>query len=99
MFYAFIATDTADSDALRAEHRSPHLERIMQLVDEGRLLTSGPFPAADAPDPGTAGVTGSLIVAEFDSLEKAQTWGHADPFYQAGIWQDLVIKPYLNRLP
>ena len=86
MYYVIIGTDVQDSLERRISARPAHLERITKLQDEGRLLTAGPFPGIDSEDPGTAGFTGSLIVAEFDSLADAQQWADADPYMAAGVY-------------
>ena len=79
--------------------RCAHLERIQQLVDDDRLLAAGPHPALDTEDPGSAGFTGSLIIAEFDSLEAARDWADSDPYVAAGVFQQVVVKPYKRVLP
>lgn len=99
MYYAIISTDVADSLPLRAKARPAHLERLQALVEEGRLLTAGPLPAVDSPDPGPAGFTGSLVIAEFDSLSAAQAWADADPYVAAGVYQQVVVKPFKRVLP
>jgi uncharacterized protein YciI len=99
MYYAIICEDVDNSLPLRAQARPAHLERIQLLVDEGRLLCAGPLPALDTEDPGDAGFTGSLIVAEFDSLEEARTWADTDPYVDAGVFKQVVVKPYKRVLP
>lgn len=79
--------------------RAAHVARLQQLQDEGRLLLAGPYPAVDSNDPGPAGFTGSLIVAEFDSLEDAQTWAKADPYVEAGVFASVNVKPFRKVLP
>ena len=79
--------------------RPAHLERLHQLKSEGRLILAGPFPAIDSPDPGPAGFTGSLVVAEFGSLEDAQSWANDDPYVAAGVYESVVVKPYKKVLP
>ncbi|MEC8788296.1 MAG: YciI family protein, partial [Pseudomonadota bacterium] len=86
MLYMICATDVADSLEKRLVARPAHLERLNVLKDAGRLVMAGPFPAVDSPDPGPAGFTGSLVVAEFDSLEAAQAWADADPYIEAGVY-------------
>ena len=93
------ATDVADSLEKRLAARPAHLERLNALKDAGRLVMAGPFPAVDSPDPGPAGFTGSLVVAEFDSLEAAQAWAEADPYIKAGVYESVVVKPYKKVLP
>ncbi len=97
--YAILCEDVENSLPLRAEARPAHLERIQELVDAGRLLVAGPHPALDSEDPGEAGFTGSLIVAEFDSLEAATTWADADPYVDAGVFAKVTVKPYKKVLP
>jgi uncharacterized protein YciI len=99
MYYAIIAEDVADSLSLRRRTRAAHLERMRELVDAGRLLLAGPHPAIDSPDPGESGFSGSLIVAEFDSLEQATAWAEADPYVQAGVFASVQVKPFLPVLP
>jgi len=99
MLYAIIATDTPNSLEKRLAARPEHLERIKQLQAEGRLVLAGPHPAVDSNDPGDAGFSGSLIVAEFDSLDAAQTWAGADPFVAAGVYADVLVKPFKQTLP
>lgn len=99
MWYAIIGTDNSDSLAARKSARPAHLARLKQLQDEGRMLLAGPFPAIDAKDPGDAGFSGSLIVAEFDSLEAAQNWAKADPYVDAGVYRETSVKPFLKVLP
>jgi len=93
------ATDVADSLEKRLAARPAHLERLNALKDAGRLVMAGPFPAVDSPDPGPAGFTGSLVVAEFDSLEAAQAWADADSYIEAGVYESVVVKPYKKVLP
>ncbi|AQA19456.1 hypothetical protein BST95_15650 [Halioglobus japonicus] len=99
MLYAILCEDVENSLSLRAEARPAHLERIQELVDAGRLLVAGPHPALDSEDPGEAGFTGSLIVAEFDSLEAATAWADADPYVDAGVFAKVTVKPYKKVLP
>ena len=99
MWYAIISEDVDDSLPLRATARDAHLERLRALVDEGRLLIAGPHPAIDSEDPGPAGFTGSLVVAEFDSLDDAQSWADADPYIAAGVYKQVIVKPYKKVLP
>jgi uncharacterized protein YciI len=99
MWYAIIGTDNPDSLAARKSVRPQHLARLHQLQDEGRLLLAGPFPAIDAVEPGPAGFSGSLIVAEFASLTAAQSWASADPYLAAGVYRETVVKPFLKALP
>lgn len=99
MYYMICATDTPNSLEKRLSARPAHLARLNALKDEGRLLVAGPFPAIDSEDPGPAGFTGSLVVAEFDSLEAAQHWADADPYIEAGVYETVVVKPYKKVLP
>ena len=99
MLYMICATDVADSLEKRLAARPAHLERLNALKDAGRLAMAGPFPAVDSPDPGPAGFTGSLVVAEFDSLEAAQAWAAAAPYIEAGVYESVVVKPYKRVLP
>ena len=97
--YAIVGEDVADSLEKRLGARPAHLERLSALKNEGRLLVCGPFPAIDSNDPGPAGFTGSLIVAEFDSLEAAQAWAGADPYIAAGVYAKVTVKPFKKVLP
>ncbi|NDV90972.1 YciI family protein [Alteromonas sp. 345S023] len=99
MLYMICATDTPNSLEKRLEARPAHLARLNALKDEGRLIIAGPFPAIDSPDPGPSGFTGSLVVAEFNSLEDAKTWADADPYIDAGVYESVVVKPYKKVLP
>ena len=99
MLYAIVGTDTPDSLDTRLANRAAHLARLEALRDEGRLLLAGPFPAIDGADPGPAGFTGSLIVAEFDSLEDARAWAEADPYREAGVYGELSLRPFKKVLP
>lgn len=99
MYYAILCDDVPNSLPLRKQARPAHLERIQQLLDQGRLLVAGPHPAVDTPDPGEAGFTGSLIIAEFDSLEAASAWADSDPYVEAGVFQRVTVKPYKVVLP
>jgi len=99
MYYVINGTDVEDSLERRLSVRAAHLARLEQLKDEGRLLLAGPYPAVDAPDPGPAGFTGSLIIAEFESLEAAKAWADDDPYVAAGIYRDVTVKPFRRVLP
>jgi uncharacterized protein YciI len=99
MWYAIISEDVKSSLELRAKVRQEHLSRLHGLVDEGRLLTAGPHPAVDAENPGPAGFTGSLVVADFSSLEEAKAWADADPYVEGGVYEKVVVKPYKRVLP
>ncbi|NWL78665.1 hypothetical protein DM872_17630 [Pseudomonas taiwanensis] len=99
MLYAIIATDVANSLENRLAARPAHLARLEQLKAEGRIVLAGPHPAVDSNDPGSAGFTGSLIVAEFESLETAKAWADADPYRAAGVYADVVVKPFKQVFP
>lgn len=99
MLYAVISEDIENSLSLRKESRPAHLARLEQLKEEGRLVLAGPHPAIDSNDPGEAGFTGSLVVAEFDCLEDARTWADADPYRLAGVYQKVIVKPFKKVLP
>ena len=99
MWFAIMAEDTVDSLAKRISARPEHLVRIQALQDAGRLLVAGPFPAIDSNDPGPAGFTGSLIVAEFETLLDAKAWANSDPFVIAGVYQHVIVKPFRKTLP
>jgi uncharacterized protein YciI len=99
MLYAIFARDVPNSAALRPRVRPRHLEYIQPLVDQGRVMFGGPHPAIDSPDPGPAGFTGSLIIAEFGSLEEAKTWVARDPYVVEGVFAEVEIKPVLQVRP
>ncbi|MDC7717636.1 YciI family protein [Vogesella sp. DC21W] len=99
MLYAITGQDVADSLAQRLAARPAHLERLQALQAEGRLILAGPFPAVDSNDPGAAGFSGSLIVAEFASLQAAQSWAEADPYVAAGVYASVSVKPFRKVLP
>ena len=99
MWYAIVGEDTPGSLDKRLAARPAHLDRLNTLQSEGRLLLAGPFPAIDSVDPGPAGFTGSLIVAEFDSLETAQAWADADPYVAAGVYAGVSVKPFKKVFP
>ncbi len=99
MWYAIISEDAPDTLALRLAHRPAHLARLQALQAEGRLLLAGPHPAIDSEDPGPAGFTGSLVVAEFDSLSSAEAFANADPFVAAGVYAKVTVKPFRKTLP
>ncbi|MBD3652453.1 YciI family protein [Kangiella sp.] len=99
MLYVIFSQDVENSLPLRAQARPAHVERLQALKEQGRLILAGPCPAIDAEDPGEAGFTGSMIVAEFDSLEDAQAWADADPYIEAGVYQSVIVKPYKKVLP
>lgn len=99
MWYAVISEDNKDSLPRRAKARAAHLARLSELVDEGRLLLAGPHPAIDAEDPGPAGFTGSLVIVDFPSLEEAEAWARDDPYMEAGVYANVVVKPFKRVLP
>ena len=99
MYYAIISQDKENSLEKRLSVRPAHLERLNQLKEEGRLLIAGPHPAIDSEDPGPAGFTGSLVVAEFDSLEDAQSWADDDPYIKADVYEKVIVKPFKKVLP
>lgn len=99
MLYAIISEDVSNSLEKRKMARPAHLARLQLLNDEGRLLVAGPHPAIDSNDPGEAGFTGSLVIAEFASLENAQVWADADPYITAGVYAKVTVKPFKKVLP
>ena len=99
MLYAIIAQDEENSLEKRLAARPAHVERLQALQAEGRLLLAGPHPAIDGEEPGPAGFSGSLIVAEFPSLRDAQDWANADPYVDAGVYAQVTIKPFKKVLP
>lgn len=99
MWFVIWAEDAPNSLAARRATRPAHLERLQQLKADGRLLVAGPCPAIASSDPGDAGFTGSMVVAEFDSLEEAQGWADADPYFAAGVYAKVTVKPYIKALP
>ena len=99
MYYTIYAKDIANSLENRLAARPAHVARLAELVDQGRLLVAGPNPAIDSEDPGAAGFTGSLIIAEFDCLQAARMWADADPYLTAGVYESVEVKPYKKALP
>lgn len=99
MLYAIIGHDTPNSLEKRIAARHAHVARLTALQSEGRLILAGPFPAIDSNDPGNAGFTGSLIIAEFASLDDAQKWVAAEPYLSAGVYQSVDIRPFKKTLP
>jgi uncharacterized protein len=99
MLYAILSEDVESSLEKRLIARPEHLSRLQVLKDEGRLIIAGPHPAIDSEDPGPAGFSGSLVIAEFDSYESARSWAKADPFVKAGVYKDVVVKPFKKVLP
>ena len=98
MYYAIMSTDNEDSLSKRQGARTGHIKRLHQLADQNRLLVAGPHPAVDSDEPGDAGFSGSLIIAEFDSLEQAQAWADADPYVDAGVYKEVRVKPFKRVL-
>ncbi len=99
MLYAIISEDVADSLQKRLSVRHEHIKRLQILQDEGRLLIAGPHPAIDTENPGDAGFIGSLIVAEFENQQAAQTWANSDPYIDAGVYAKVVVKPFKKVFP
>ncbi len=99
MWYAIMAEDTPNSLEKRLTARPSHLARLQSMQNEGRLLLAGPFPAIDSNDPGPAGYSGSLIIVEFPTLESAQQWANEDPFVKAGVYSQVIVKPFRKTLP
>lgn len=99
MLYVIIGEDGENSLEKRLQVRPRHLERLNALRDEGRMILAGPFPAIDSPDPGPAGFTGSMIVAEFESLAAARAWADADPYLAEGVYRRVEVKPFRKTLP
>ena len=99
MYYAIMSQDIPNSLSLRMSARPAHLERLEALKSDGRLMIAGPHPALDTADPGDAGFTGSLVIAEFDSLEAAQAWADEDPYVAAGVYASVIVKPFKRVLP
>jgi uncharacterized protein YciI len=99
MLYSIFAYDVENSLPLRAEARPGHIARLKEMAEQGRLILAGPNPAIDSEEPGEAGFSGSLIVAQFDSLEDAQAWANADPYLAAGVYEKVEVKPFKKVLP
>jgi len=99
MWYVIYSRDRENALEARRSARPRHLERVQKLVAEGRVLVAGPRPAIDSPDPGPAGMEGSLIVAEFDSLEAARAWAESDPYVEAGVYASVEVSPFVQVLP
>lgn len=99
MWYVIIGHDAEDSMAARKAARPDHLARLERLRGEGRLLVAGPCPRDDAPAPGPSGVSGSVVIAEFDSLEAAREWADDDPYLAAGVYRDVDVRPFIRALP
>lgn len=99
MWYVIEGYDGTDVLARRLAARPEHVARLLALRDQGRLLVAGPCPAIDAEDPGPAGFSGSVVIAEFDSLEQARTWADVDPYVQAGVYARVEVRPFRQVLP
>lgn len=99
MWYAIISEDVDNSLEKRQQARPAHLERLQQLKNEGRLFVAGPHPAIDSLEPGETGFSGSLVIAEFDSLAAARQWAAADPYMDAGVYKQVTVKPFKKVLP
>jgi uncharacterized protein YciI len=99
MLYVIIGRDAPNSLEIRRRARPAHLARAQALVDQGRMVVAGPLPAIDSPDPGPAGFNGSLIVAEFPSLEDAEAWIAADPYVTEGVFTSFEVRPFVKVLP
>lgn len=99
MYYAIISEDVDNSLPLRKQARPAHIARLEALRDQGRLLVAGPHPALDTTEPGDAGFTGSLVIAEFESLNDAREWADADPYVESGVYKRVTVKPFKAVLP
>jgi len=99
VYYAIISEDVENSLERRLGARPDHMARLRDLQDEGRLLIAGPHPKIDSEDPGPAGFSGSLIVAEFNSLEEARAWADADPYLKGGVYREVIVKPFKKVFP
>ena len=99
MWYVFICNDKPDTLELRMQTRGAHIERLNALKDQGRLFVAGPCPAIDSEDPGPAGFTGSVVIAEFASLNDAQVWADDEPYLAAGVYDSVILKPFKKVLP
>ncbi|WP_318435172.1 YciI family protein [Photobacterium leiognathi] len=99
MWYVIFSQDVENSLERRMSVREKHLARLKDLQEQGRLLVAGPMPAIDSDNPGEAGFTGSTVIAEFDSLDQAQQWADADPYIDAGVYANVIVKPFKKVLP
>ncbi|MFD2180511.1 YciI family protein [Veronia pacifica] len=99
MWYVIFSQDVENSLPLRMQVREQHLARLKTLEAEGRLLVAGPNPAVDSEEPGEAGFTGSTVIAKFDSLDAAKSWAEQDPYIEAGVYKDVIVKPFKKVLP
>ena len=99
MWYVIYSKDRENALAARLKARPDHIERVQVLLDEGRILLAGPRPAIDSPEPGPAGFEGSLIVADFESLEEAEAWANEDPYVLAGVYESVEVSPFIKVMP
>lgn len=99
MLFAIVSSDVDNSLPLRKQARPAHIERLKELTEQGRLLLAGPNPAIEAEDPGEAGFSGSIVIAEFENLAEAQTWADSDPYVDAGVYASVSVKPFKKVLP
>lgn len=99
MLYSIVGTDVEDSLQTRLAARPEHVSRLIALKDQGRLVLAGPNPSIDSEDPGEAGFSGSIIIAEFESLDAAKTWADQDPYILSGVYHSVVVKPFNQALP
>lgn len=99
MYYAIMSEDVDDSLERRLQARDAHIARLNKLRDDGRLLLAGPYPAVDGEEPGPAGFTGSLVIAEFASYEDARAWADADPYVEGGVYRSVTVKPFKQVMP
>lgn len=99
MLYVIFSQDVENSLALRKQARPEHIKRLQDLSEQGRLFVAGPNPAIDSEDPGESGFTGSTVIAEFASLQEAQAWADADPYVAAGVYANVIVKPFKKVLP
>jgi len=99
MLYSIVGIDAPNSLELRMAARPDHVDRLKNLLQQGRLVLAGPNPAIDSEDPGKAGFSGSIIIAEFNSLEDAQHWANDDPYIKSGVYQSATVKPFIQALP
>lgn len=99
MLYAIVARDIADSVAARSATRERHMAYLKPLVDQGRVVLAGPLPAIDSTEPGPAGMYGSLLIVEFDSLDEAQDWANNDPYLTEGVFEEVIVKPFKRIVP
>ncbi len=99
MWYVIIGKDIENSLQLRMETRDSHLARLNDLTEQGRILVAGPIPVIDNEDPGEAGFSGSVIIAEFESLENAKDWANQDPYVKAGVFKEITVKPFKKVIP